>query len=382
MSGYDDSYSPPDDDTTTGTATSRLRQGRAGQRRATKARLALSGASGSGKTWTALSVAERLADGGPVVVVDTEPADGRNSAAELYADRFRFDVIGWEAPYDPRDLALTLAELGDQRVPGSLWNGPAGGYQVIIVDSASHFWRGKGGTLDVAGGKFSGWKVATPVQDRLVDTILRSPAHVIVCTRAKQDYQAEQGSDGKQRVVKLGLAPIQRDDLEYEFQVVVMMDEAHSMEIGKTRAAVLAGERFAQNEQGRFADIYADWLNAGVELIRQADADQLGEAFELITDRQLRTAAKASFVALFGKPSLLTADQLPAALAWVAEQVPAEQPAGPAEAPPSTPADSPEPAADPKPGRSPRRAASGATAAAEAAGDGGQLGLAATPDGG
>lgn len=340
MSYDDDGPSEPRRATTTGTATSRLGQGRAAARRATRARLALSGASGSGKTWTALSVAMVLAGDGPVLMIDTEPADGRNTAGELYADQFRFDVIQWEPPYATPDLALTIREAGDHLVPGSKWAGRDGGYAVIMVDSASHFWRGQGGTLDVAGGRYGGWKEATPMQDALVDTILRSPAHVLVCTRAKQDYQLEQGTDGKQKVTKLGMAPIQRDDLEYEFQVVVTLDESHQLEVGKTRAAPLAGMRYRANEQAQFAQQYAAWLASGEpELARQADADLLAAGFDAITDAQVRGAAKQAFVGVFGKPSMIPAERLADARAWVADAVArASAPAGPSDEPTAPPA--------------------------------------------
>jgi len=305
---------------TTGTATSRLGAGHAAVRKQVRARLAISGASGSGKTWTALSVAEVLAPDGPTLVIDTEPADSWQGAAELYADRFTFDTIRWEPPYNPRDLALTLTEAGAARVPQGRWPGD-GGYHVIIVDSASHFWRGAGGTLDIAGGKYTGWKEATPIQDALVDAILRSSAHVIICTRARQDYVQEQGADGKQKVTKLGMAPVQRDDLEYEFQVVAQMDQQHTIEIGKTRCAALAGMQFQQNQQGKFAAIFAEWLAGGVELIGQAEADALVDAFNAIDAGPAKVAAKRDFAALYGKPDQLPADKLAEAEAWISARV-------------------------------------------------------------
>lgn len=320
MSGYDDGPSEAARPRTTGTATSRLGAGHAAVRKQVRARLAISGASGSGKTWTALSVAEVLAPNGPTLVLDTEPADSWQGAAELYADRFVFDTIRWEPPYNPRDLALTLTEAGAAHVPNSRWPGD-GGYHVIIVDSASHFWRGQGGTLDIAGGKYTGWKEATPIQDALVDAILRSSAHVIICTRARQDYVQEQGADGKQKVTKLGMAPVQRDDLEYEFQVVAQMDQQHTIEIGKTRCAALAGMQFQQNQQGKFAAIFAEWLAGGVELIGQAEADALVDAFNALDAGPAKVAAKREFAALFGKPDQLPADRLPEAEAWIAARV-------------------------------------------------------------
>lgn len=284
---------------TTGTATSRAGSLRQAQRKATKARLAMSGASGSGKTWTALSIAEILAPGGRVVHIDTEPSDDNNTAAELYADRFAFELIDWtQPPWDPRDLALTVRDLGNQDI------------DVMIIDSASAFWRKQGGTLDIAGGRFGGWRTATPAQDDLIDAILRAPFHVIVCTRAKQAYAVEEGNDKKQTVKKLGLEPIQRDDMEYEFQVVAMIDGDHRIDIGKTRCADLAGMSFPANQQAKLGDIYRDWLAKGLTLITQTDADLLIEAFSVIGDPEARKTAKASFLETLGKPSELETERL------------------------------------------------------------------------
>lgn len=290
---------------TTGTATSRARSRRPAVRRPTLARLALSGPSGSGKTWTALSIAEVLAQGGEVLVIDTERGDDAQGAAELYADQFAFAVIEWSAPYDPRDLAITLDDLSAAE------DRPA----VVIIDSASHFWRGQGGTLDIAGGKFGGWRTATPAQDDLVSSILAARFHVIVCTRARQDYAVEEGDNGKQRVTKLGLAPVQRDDLEYEFQVVLTLDHDHRIDVSKTRAQPLAGQSWMAGQQGRLATTYAGWLRSGVQLARQEDVEAVREV--------IRTAELGPDWQRAGWPKVaqLDAADLPNAWAWLAQQL-------------------------------------------------------------
>lgn len=308
-------------ETTTGTATSRARTARRAVRKAGSARLALSGASGSGKTWTALSVAQVL--GERVVFIDTEPGDASQSAAQYYSDVFRFDAIEWGEPYDPRDLTLTIKELATLPCPADgFWPGEPG-YQVCVVDSGSHFWTGEGGTLDIADGKFSGWKVASPVQQDLVDAILRSPMHMIFCTRAKQAYEVNEVlRDGRtrQEVVKLGMQPIQRADLEYEFQVVVAMDQDHRMEIGKTRCQALAGKSFKADHQGEFAAIYKSWLEAGEVLVRQVDADLIRDALNTVPGDR-RAAAKQAWLDEFGHPTYLVEDRVPTAWAWLSSTI-------------------------------------------------------------
>lgn len=301
--------------TSTGTATSRVGQVRKAVRRQTHARLALSGPSGSGKTWTSLWIARAIAPDRPTIVIDTEPGDGAQGAAELYADQFDFETIQWDPPYDPRDLTLTIRELG--AVPANV-----GG--VLIIDSASAFWKGAGGTLDIAGGRFGGWRTADPVQNDLIDAILRSSMHVICCTRAKQAYEAEMGADGKQTVRKLGLAPIQRDDLEYEFQVVGMIDTEHRLDIGKTRAAPLAGLSFAANQQDRFATIYGEWLAAGAHLARRIEVDAVGIAVRILPPGDARSRVATHLRDTFGPAASLTEDVMGAVWLYLAEALSVE----------------------------------------------------------
>jgi len=294
----------------TGTAHSRVAQARRAVRKATKARLALSGSSGSGKTFTALSIAQVLVPDGRYLVIDSEPGDGEQGAAELYADLFDFDTIEWAPPFDPRDLALTIRDLGQPNQEGWV-------YDVVIVDSASHFWRGSGGTLDIAGGRFGGWKEATPAQDDLVLAVLRSPFHMILCTRAKQAYAVDDDG-GRQKVTKLGLEPIQRDDLEYEMQVAATIDGQHRIEFSKTRCHTLAGRAFPANQQGVFAQLYREWLDSGAQLLRMADVAALRQAVKAVADEGLRKQVAADFRAAFGLGEQIAADKLAACWAWMA----------------------------------------------------------------
>lgn len=231
-------------------ATSRAGLIRPAVRPAMPARLMISAPSGAGKTWTALGIARTLVgDTGRIVLIDTE-----TDSALTYADEHVFEHLAWEPPYDPRELAATIHDLS------------TGTDVCIVIDSMSHFWQGDGGTLDIADGRFGGWKVATPAQDEMVMAILRSRSHMICCAREKQAYAVtESVKDGrtKQTVEKLGMAPIQREGLDYEFNVAVSMDMSHTISVNKTRCRRLAGRIFKPNHQDELADIYADWLAGG-----------------------------------------------------------------------------------------------------------------------
>jgi len=191
--------------------------------------MALMGPAGAGKTWTALVLATALAGDGRVLVIDTE----RGSASK-YADAFEFDVIELER-FHPRHYieALTLAQTH--------------GYAVCVVDSLSHAWAGKDGILDQvsqlhADKTFTeGWRRASPLHHRLVDTLLQAPLHLIATLRSKMAYVLETNERGKQVPRKVGLQPIQRPGLEYEFDVVADLDVEHTLTVSKTRCPALNG---------------------------------------------------------------------------------------------------------------------------------------------
>lgn len=221
-------------------------------RRGRKARIALSGTAGSGKTWTALETATILATGDEkIVVVDTE----RGSAA-LYADAFEFDHVDWEPPYDPRELGEAVRTL-------------ASDYGVVIIDSLSHFWEGEGGTMDIVdaaaarsrGNSFAGWKEGTPAQQKLIDGLLATDAHVIATMRSKTEYVLEQTSNGKTAPRKVGMAPVQRHGLEYEFTVVGYIDADHRLTVEKTRCHDLTDQSFPVGRTGEFGETLGSWLS-------------------------------------------------------------------------------------------------------------------------
>jgi AAA domain len=190
-----------------------------------KLRLALMGPGGSGKTLSALRLASGLAPGAPIAFIDSE-----NKRALEYADRFKFQHMDFRAPYSP-DRYLAAIAAGQRLV---------GDEGVIIVDSLSHGWIGKGGVLDIkaqSGADFSGWKKATPEQEKLMGAIMACPSHIICCLRVKVEYEMQEQVNRQGRTVsapvKIGLAPVQRDGVDYEFSIVGSIDMAHQLTITK-----------------------------------------------------------------------------------------------------------------------------------------------------
>lgn len=226
---------------------SRLALAREASRPSLKARLMLSGPSGSGKTWSALEIASTL--GTNILGIDTE-----KESMLTYADDFKFTHLPWQAPFDPRELGTTLIEAGQL-------------YDVIVVDSFSHFWTAAGGTLDIADSKFGGWKTARPAQGDGLDGILSSAAHVIICVRSKMEYTQEEVVENgrkKQVVRKLGMAPQQDGTLEYELNLACEMDMDHKINVSKSRTrAVPVGTAFTAGHAGDLARDYGAWLESG-----------------------------------------------------------------------------------------------------------------------
>ncbi len=279
-------------------------------RKGQKARLALAGPSGSGKTWTGLEAATILAAGQPVLVCDTE-----RGSASLYADFYTFDVIEWDPPYDPRELADVLAEQSPD-------------YGAILVDSLTHYWEGEGGTRDIVdaasararGNSFAGWKEGTPAQNDMIAALLACECHVVTTMRSKTEYVLEE-KNGKQVPRKVGMAPIQRAGIEYEFTVTAELDQEHSLLIDKTRCHPLAGRMFKMGHTVEMAETLRDWLGTAEPMASHDEVAELRAAMDSIEDPDLRKQVKQGFAERYSRPERLMSSQVEAAQLFVAEAV-------------------------------------------------------------
>lgn len=232
-----------------------------------KLRIGLVGPTGSGKTMTALKLAEGLVSGTDLRIgaIDTE-----RESMELYADLFDFDVIPLTESHDPRQYIEALEAFAS-----------AGNYGAVVIDSASHAWMGKDGIQEQLdkyakknrGDSFGGWREMTPVHNRFVDAMLAAPFHLIVTLRAKMEYVVEQVERNGRTVNqprKVGMAPVQRDGMEYEFTVVCDMDTDHNLIVGKTRCNAVDG-MVVNKPDAKFAKILRDWIEDGADKPSVAD---------------------------------------------------------------------------------------------------------------
>jgi AAA domain len=232
-----------------------------------KARIALQGPGGSGKTKSALRIAEGFAKGGPIGVVDTE----RGTALKYAPVPGRPDIEAHEfahlpmAVCSPENLLAAVAAAIEARIA------------VLIIDSWSHFWAGKGGLLarvdeeskksTHSGGKYTAWAPVNDLEQDMLDALLTFPGHVICTMRTKNEYEMT-GS----KVKKVGVKTVQRDGAEYEFDVVMDMVEGTGR-VTKTRYSPL-DDLTVRHPGEDLAETILDQLGQGIDRV-QAIVDEL-----------------------------------------------------------------------------------------------------------
>ena len=222
--------------------------------KATKAksrlRCTIYGPSGSGKTYTCLRIATGI--GGKVALIDTE-----RMSASKYADAFEFDTC----------------DLTDRSIDGycdAIEAAGKAGYNVIVIDSLSHAWRElcqsveKLANAKYRGNTWSAWSEGTPQQQRLVDTLLDFPGHVLATMRSKTEWQTTQGENGKGRPIRVGLAPEQGKGIEYEFDLVLQMNPDHTAVVEKDRSGRFQDE-IIEKPGEEFGKALLAWLSDGSE---------------------------------------------------------------------------------------------------------------------
>lgn len=178
-------------------------------------KIALMAPSGGGKTYSALRLAtgmiEEMGGNKKILLANTESSRGA-----YYASDFDYDIVDIDAPHEPEKYV----DLIDFAVHS--------GYGVLIIDSSSHEWEGKGGCLELqqrAGGTYQAWSKITPRHQRFINAIADSPIAIIATMRGKDQYEMTKDEKGKAVVQKLGVGAKQREGFEYEFTCTFLLDQ-------------------------------------------------------------------------------------------------------------------------------------------------------------
>jgi hypothetical protein len=224
-------------------------------RQKAKIKLGLSAVSGAGKTYTSLLIAKGLAKGdlSKVTIVDTE-----NNSADLYSHLGPYNVIPLSAPFSPEKYIAAIKECEEA------------GDEVIIVDSITHEWEGKGGCLEIhssmTGNSYTNWALVTPRHQNFINAILQSKCHVITTVRRKQDYEMSKNENGKTKVEKVGLKEITREGFEYEVTTNLELDIKHNATASKDRTGLFMGQPPFIPDESTGKKILA-WCESGAEVI-------------------------------------------------------------------------------------------------------------------
>ena len=237
-------------------------------------KVALIGPSGSGKSYGALRLATGMAreikketgKDAPILVANTESKRGN-----YYANEFDYDIVDIDAPHNPEKYVDVINFAVEQ------------GYAILIIDSSSHEWEGKGGCLELqqqAGGTYQSWAKVTPRHQKFINAIADSPIHIIATMRGKDQYEMNKDEKGRTQVQKLGVGAKQREGFEYEFTCSFLIDQkTNTSEVQKDNTHIFEHETSIILSEDHGEKIIK-WANSGegyTPVVRQPDPEDVVE---------------------------------------------------------------------------------------------------------
>lgn len=209
----------------------------------------LSGASGSGKSYSALRLAKGIAGklGSDIAYIGTE-----SSRDLYYSDEFDYDLVQLEEEFTPEKYIAAIDEAINA------------GYKVLIIDSLSHEWKYLNDTHDkMPGNSFQNWGRLKPRHNAFREKILQSPIHIICTARGKDQWTMED-KNGKQVPKKVGLGAQQDKDITYEYTVSLIIEQdTHVASTDKDNTHIFDG-RFNVLTEKDGEKLY-EWANTGIE---------------------------------------------------------------------------------------------------------------------
>ncbi|MFO0755821.1 MAG: AAA family ATPase [Byssovorax sp.] len=258
-------------------------------------RAAFCGPTGSGKTKTALILATRMVERlgtGPLFVIDSE---NRSALRYAYSPRTR-------QGYRFKHLAMPEDDYSPQAYMAALDACEAQGAGVILIDSLSHAWNGINGVLEMVDqiteksrskNTFSeGWRLMTPLQNRLIQRILSSSAHIIFTLRSKVEWVIQENERGKKEPIKVGLSPVQREGVDYEPDLFFDMTvPGNDLIVSKSRCdRLMPGEVFKRPGTD-LSDVIIEWIQ---DAEPQTGPRSLGEAISIAVTEGIAAAEQKS----------------------------------------------------------------------------------------
>lgn len=258
-------------------------------------RAALCGPTGSGKTKTGLILGTRMVERlgtGPLFVIDSE---NRSALRYAWSPRTR-------QGYRFKHVTMPEDDYSPQAYMAALDYCEAQGAGVILVDSLSHAWNGINGVLELVDqmtdksrskSAFSeGWRLMTPIQNRLIQRLSGSSAHVIFTLRAKVEWVIQENERGKKEPIKVGLSPVQREGVDYEPDLFFDMTVPNNdLIVSKSRCDRLVPGEVFKKPGNDLADVIIEWIQ---DAEPASGARSLGEAISIAVMEGIAAAEQKS----------------------------------------------------------------------------------------
>lgn len=243
-------------------------------------KISLGGTPGSGKSFSALRMGSGIvskAGGSGIALISTE-----KSRSKYYADQFDYDIEELDE-YSPERYIKAIDEAIDS------------GYKLIIIDSLSHCWQFINDVHSkMPGNSFQNWGKLKPRWAELMRKILEAPAHIITCSRAKNEWAMEE-KNGKQVPKRVGLGNEGDKQSDYEYTVALMIEQgSHIASVGdggKDNTGLFEGKYEVLTE--KHGEILYDWANSSdipaSEIKIPVDT---GSTFDELADMKKQITAK------------------------------------------------------------------------------------------
>lgn len=255
-------------------------------------KIALMAPSGGGKTYSALRLSKGMAEeikketgkDARILLANTEQKRGY-----YYANEFDYDIVDLDAPHEPEKYVDLINFAVEE------------GYDILIIDSSSHEWEGKGGCLELqqkAGGTYQAWGKVTPRHNKFINAIADSPISIIATMRGKDQYETTKDEKtGKLQVQKLGVGAKQRDGFEYEFTCTFLLDQkTNTAEVQKDNTHLFDHEGATLLTETHGAKIM-QWANSGegyTPVVRKSDEEIAAEPSNDLDTLKKQIIAKAT----------------------------------------------------------------------------------------
>ena len=228
-------------------------QARKAEKRKLALKILLSGASGSGKTYSALRLATGIINktGGEIYLINTEGDRG-----EMYGNKFNYNIIDLPEPRSPENYMEAIQYCVDN------------GASVIIIDSLSHEWNYLNEQVNnMPGNSFNNWGKQKPRHRKLVDFIVETKVHLIATGRGKDEYVMENDEKTKKtQIKKVGVGVQQEKDTEYEYMVTFNIAQDTNVATAMKDNSGLFTNKYDVLTEKDGESLY-DWANGGEERI-------------------------------------------------------------------------------------------------------------------